>query len=344
MKIGTLIQYKSKYTVDIYITNMTNVSIIIPSLNGKHLLAECLPSLMKQTYLNFDVLVIDNGSTDDTVSWLKPTYPHVRIIENQKNLGFAAAVNQGIRNSNSPYVVTLNNDVVVDADWLESLIETADADSRLGMCASKMVFWHEPSIINSSGISVDRAGIVWDRAGGEVDVPPEDKKRDVFGPCAGAALYRRTMLDEIGLFDEAYFAYFEDVDLAWRARAMGWGCAYVETARACHHHSATSIKGSHFKNTQLGKNKVRLILKNYPFKALWWYIPVLLFYDILAVGYQLLSNKNFDTLRGRWMGWRSAGEALAARPSFAARHDLPHLSAITWPWSVWHRFQHLSDM
>jgi len=244
---------------------MTNVSIIIPSLNGRHLLAECLPALMKQTYLNYDVIVIDNGSNDNSVDWLKRSYPHVTIIENDKNLGFAAAINQGIRNSKSQYVVTLNNDVVVDPDWLESLVNIADTDSRLGMCASKMVFWHQPTMINSRGISIDRAGIVWDRDGGQDDALWTDEKREVFGPCAGAALYRRKMLDVIGLFDEAYFVYFEDVDLAWRARAAGWECAYVDTARACHHHSATSVRGSQFKNIQLGKNKVRLLLKNYPF-------------------------------------------------------------------------------
>ena len=107
---------------------------------------------------------------------------------------------------------------------------TAEADSALGMCASKMVFWHQPSMINSSGICVDRAGIVWDRDGGKVDATSANETAAVFGPCAGAALYRRMMLDEIGLFDEAYFAYFEDVDLAWRARAAGWGCAYVDNS------------------------------------------------------------------------------------------------------------------
>ncbi len=323
---------------------MTNVSIIIPTLNGEHLLAECLPALIQQTYRKFDIIVVDNNSNDNSVAWLEQHYPQVTIIKNDRNLGFSAAVNQGIRRSSATYVVTLNNDVVVDVDWLENLVTTAEADSALGMCASKMVFWHQPSMINSSGICVDRAGIVWDRDGGKVDATSANETAAVFGPCAGAALYRRMMLDEIGLFDEAYFAYFEDVDLAWRARAAGWGCAYVETARVRHHHSATSVNGSHFKTIQLGKNKVRLIVKNYPFKALWWYIPVLLFYDLLAVAYQLISTQNFDTLRGRWQAWCSIADAIATRPTYNERHDLQCLSATSWPWSVWRRFSHLSDL
>ena len=323
---------------------MSNVSIIIPSFNGQHLLAECIPALMNQTYLDFDVYVVDNGSTDDSVTWLRHAYPQVHIIENEVNKGFATAVNQGIRSSNTPYVCTLNNDVVVEAEWIENLVKVVDENPDVGMCASKLLFYHKTSVINSSGICVDRAGIVWDREGGADESQRPQNTLSVFGPCAGAALYRREMLDQIGLFDEEYFAYFEDVDLAWRARASGWRCAYVDSAKGYHHHSSTSVNGSRFKNFQLGNNKVRLILKNYPFSTLWWYVPVLLMYDILAVGYQLAVNKTFQTLLGRWVGWLHASKAISARPSYVDRCDLPHLSKITWPWSVWKRFRHLSDM
>ena len=323
---------------------MATVTIIIPSFNGQHLLAECLPAVMSQSYSDFDVIVIDNGSDDGTVIWLKNEFPQVHIIENKVNKGFSAAVNQGIEGSKTPYICTLNNDVVVEADWIQNLVNATAADPEVGMCASKLLFFHKPSIINSSGICVDRAGIVWDREGGTDESQRLDEALGVFGPCAGAALYRRDMLDKIGLFDEEYFAYFEDVDLAWRARATGWKCAYVDTAIGYHHHSATSVNGSRFKDFQLGKNKVRLILKNYPFNTLWWYIPILLIYDIMAVGYQLAVHKTFQTLRGRWVGWLHAYKALSARSYYTDRHDLPHLSEMTWPWSVWKRFRHLSDM
>jgi GT2 family glycosyltransferase len=320
---------------------MANVTVIIPSLNGYYLLAECIPALLHQTYKDFQVIVIDNGSTDGTVPRLKDEYPQVKIIENSVNTGFATAVNQGILNSDSPFVVTLNNDVVVDADWLECLMDAIERDPQIGMCASKLVFWDEPSIINSSGICVDRAGIVWDRDGGLLDSPLTVSKLDVFGPCAGAALYKREMLDKIGIFDEAYFAYFEDVDLAWRAQAAGWRCHYIHTARGRHHHSSTSVKGSRFKNYQLGKNKVRLILKNYPFKLLWWYIPLVIIYDIFGILYQLAVYKNIDTLRGRWAGWRCAAKAIKARPIYPKRYDVLFLSHVSWPWSVRKRFRYL---
>jgi GT2 family glycosyltransferase len=325
-------------------TNMSHVSIIIPSFNGQHLLAESIPALMKQTYPDFDVYVVDNGSRDDTVKWLRNEYPQVHIIENAENKGFAAAVNQGILSSDAPYVCTLNNDVVVDAEWIRSLVKAIESESDVGMCASKLLFFHKPSVINSSGICVDRAGIVWDREGGVSDSQRLDNGLNVFGPCAGAALYRRQMLDEIGLFDEEYFAYFEDVDLAWRARASGWRCAYVDSAIGYHHHSSTSVNGSRFKNFQLGKNKVRLLLKNFPFRTLWWYIPVILVYDVLAVGYQLAVNKAFQTLYGRIIGWFNAAKAISDRPSYSGRQDIPYISKMTWPWLVWKRFKHLSDM
>lgn len=322
---------------------MTNVTIIIPSLNGRHLLAESLPAVYKQTYQDYQVVVIDNGSTDGTVTWLQEHYPEILLIANSENKGFAAAVNQGILTTTSRYIATLNNDVIVDSRWLQNLVEAADHAGDVGMCASKLVFWDNPSIINSSGICVDRVGIVWDRDGGEQDSQERHSTSDVFGPCAGAALYRREMLDEIGLFDEAYFVYFEDVDLAWRARAAGWRCCYVDTAIGRHHHSSTSVNGSRFKNYQLGKNKVRLVIKNYPFRLLWCYVPLLVLYDIFAVSYQLFGRMDFATLQGRWHGWLEAGTAWHARHSYLHRYDLPSLARIAWPWKVLKRFRHLSD-
>jgi GT2 family glycosyltransferase len=323
---------------------MAKVTIIIPSINGRHLLEESLPAIFAQSYRDFIVCVIDNGSNDGSVQWLKETYPQVSIIENDENMGFAAAVNQGIRAAESPYVCTLNNDVVVDTGWTGHLVAVADEDDAIGMCASKLMFYQEPNMINSSGICVDRAGIVWDREGGNRTATGGDSSLNLMGPCAGAALYRTKMLDEIGLFDEAYFAYFEDVDLAWRARAAGWRCEYVDAAIGYHHHSSTSGRSSRFKNFQLGKNKVRLILKNYPFAEFWWYIPMLLVYDFIAVGYQLIVHKTLQTLKGRLVGWSCMKDALAARPHYNKRYDLPYINKMTWPWSVRKHFRYLSEL
>ena len=132
------------------------------------------------------------------------------------------------------------------------------------MVASKMLFAHRPEIINSAGIAMDWAGIAWDWRGGEIDTPAEEHDSEVFGPCGGAALYSRRMLDEIGLFDEDFFMYLEDVDLACRARLAGWHCLLPPQARVLHAHSATAGEGSPFKSYQLGRNKIWTLVKNFP--------------------------------------------------------------------------------
>lgn len=231
------------------------VAVIILNLNGERYLERCLSTVLSQTYPNFEVILVDNGSTDDSVVLVRQRFPAVRIIENDENLGFARGNNVGIRATNSPYVATLNNDTWVEPDWLEALVEVMGSDPCIGICASKMLFAHRPDMINSAGVCVDLAGIAWDRLGGSPDPGEDGEPEEVFAGCAGAALYRRVMLDDIGLFDEDYFIYLEDVDLAWRARLMGWRCMYVPRSRVYHVYSATAQEGSAFKSFLLGRNK-----------------------------------------------------------------------------------------
>ncbi len=161
-----------------------SVSVIIVNWNGRHHLARCLPSLKAQTYRDFEVIVVDNGSTDDSVMWLAQEYPHVRILQNPRNLGFAAANNQAIRATESPYLVTLNNDTEAVGEWLAELVAAVESDAAVGMVASQMLLAHMPSKIDSAGIEVDWTGTAWQRKRGE----PADEAGDphaVFGPCAG---------------------------------------------------------------------------------------------------------------------------------------------------------------
>jgi len=208
---------------------MPLISVIVVNWNGRHLLETCLPSLMMQTYDDYQVVVVDNGSTDDSLAWLRTHYPRVQIIANRENLGFAQANNQAIRATQSPYVATLNNDATPDPEWLGALVDAMESSAAVG---------------EACGVSVDRAGIAWNRYMGEPERDDEVVSYEVFGPSACAALYRRAMLDAIGLFDETYFMYYEDVDLAWRAQQAGWRCLYVPKARVVHCHSATAGEGS----------------------------------------------------------------------------------------------------
>ena len=324
------------------------VSVIVLNWNGKHHLERCLSSVLKQTYPNFEVVLVDNASIDGSVEFVREGFPEVRIIRNEENLGFAAGNNVAIRATRGNYIATLNNDTRVDPHWLEELVSAAEADPKVGMCSSKMLFLHRPDIINSTGISLDKAGIAWDRRGGERDKGEESRPIEVFGPCAGAALYRRAMLEGVGLFDEDFFAYFEDVDLAWRARLAGWRCLYVPTAKVYHLYSATGVEGSPFKNYLMGRNKVWMILKNYPTPELFLYLPIIVFYDLISIPYSLLIRGDISPIRGRAVGLRGLPQALKKRREIQRRKTIPfstlarYFSPLESPIKMLKRCRHLA--
>ncbi|MCL5994591.1 MAG: glycosyltransferase family 2 protein [Chloroflexi bacterium] len=324
---------------------MSRVDVVILNWNGRRFLQPCLDSLFSQAYRDFQVWLVDNGSTDGSPAFMREHYPGVHLLCNDHNRGFAAANNQAIRVSGAEFVATLNNDTVVDIDWLASLVDVLDKYPQAGAAASKMLFADRPAMVNSAGIAVDRAGIAWDRCGGQDDNSFDNQPQPIFGACAGAALYRRAMLDDIGLFDEAYFAYLEDVDLAWRAQWAGWQTIYVPTARVYHHHSATGGEGSPFKNRLLGRNKLRLIARNYPVPHVWLYLLPIMAYDIGSVTYALLSRKETSPLAGRLVGicqlpaaWRSRRNLVRRISAFAMMRQLAPLDT---PWHVLVRYRHL---
>ncbi|RDI76260.1 putative glycosyltransferase [Gaiella occulta] len=217
---------------------MTATTVVIPSWNGADLLADCLAALWRQTLPPGEVIVIDNGSTDGTAAMLAEAFPEVRLVGLDRNRGFAAAVNAGIRASDTPLIALLNNDAVAEPGWLAALVEAADGE-RVGMVASKIVDAADPGRIEGIGLEVDPEGNPRQIGRGEPDGPGFVRCREVFGPIAAAALYRRQLLDEVGLFDEDFFAYLEDVDLAWRARRAGWRCLYAPGAVVAHRRGST---------------------------------------------------------------------------------------------------------
>ena len=277
---------------------MLQVSILIVNWNGAHLLARCLPGVLAQTWADAEVVVWDNGSTDGSADWVEAHYPPARVLRGDRNLGFAGGNNAAIRATDSPFVAMLNNDAEPDPTWLSALMGAMASAPDVGMCASKMVRADDPSTMDACGIEVDRAGIAWNRYSGESDHQDETAPYEVFGPCAGAALYRRAMLEQVGAFDEDYFAYYEDVDLAWRARRAGWRCLYVPGARVMHRHSSTGQEGSPFKGYHLGRNKVWTLIKNYPWPDWLRALPTIIAYDTAAWGYAL-AHGDPHPLRGR---------------------------------------------
>jgi GT2 family glycosyltransferase len=327
---------------------VVSVAVVIPNWNGVALLPACLDALRAQTYRDHSVVVVDNGSHDDSLAVLA-RYPEVRVLRFGRNRGFGAATNAGIRATASPYVATLNNDAIPGAGWLAALVAAAERDPAVGMCASRMVFAGQPDVLNSCGIALDRTGIAWDLLGGE----PVGADRDLtepFGPCAGAALYRRAMLDAVGLFEERFFAYLEDVDLAWRARRAGWRCRYVADAEVAHHHSATAGEGSATKRYLLGRNKVWLVARNYPAAQLWRWLPLVVAYDAAAVGYALVARRETAALRGRLAGLAGLPAALRDRQRLQSQAPRGTDQAASWlqpptlPWRVPQRYRHLATL
>jgi GT2 family glycosyltransferase len=292
---------------------MVRVSVIVVNWNGKHLLERCLPAVMSQSFDGYEVILLDNGSTDGSAEWVEGHLPDVRVIRKDRNLGFAQGNNEAIRVASGAYIATLNNDAEPAPGWLGELVEAIESSPQVGMCASKMVRADDPTVMDACGIQVDRAGIGWNRYSGQAERREESSPYEVFGPCAGAALYRRAMLDQVGLFDEDYFACYEDVDLAWRAQRAGWRCLYVPRARVTHRHSSTLKEGSLLKGYLLGRNKLWTLIKNYPWPDWLISLPLIVGYDLAAWGIALLSGDP-GPLRGRVAALKSFPPVAGKRP------------------------------
>jgi GT2 family glycosyltransferase len=237
------------------------VTVVVPTLAAGDALAECLRSLETQTFDRFDVIVVDNSG-----GMVHPELRNVRVISNQKNVGFGAAVNQAIRASDTPYIATLNDDAVADPRWLEVLVKAAEARPQVGMWASE-VHLAGTSTLDSAGMLIAIDGSSKQRGHGE---RPEhfSASRDSLCPSGSAALYRRAMLDEIGLFDESFFLYCEDTDLGLRGRWAGWECAYVPGAIVEHRYSQSAGRASPLKAYFVERNRLYLAIKNFPWPML----------------------------------------------------------------------------
>ncbi len=281
-------------------------SIVVLNLNGRRHLPALLAHLAQQTLRDFELVFVDNGSHDDSLALVEQGCAAygiaLQVIRNKANRGFAPACNQGLAVARAERIVMLNNDTRPERAWLEHLLAAAEREPRTGMVASKMLRAAAPDQIDSAGIAIDWAGIAWDWRGGETDQPGERDLVEIFGPCGGAALYDRNMLLDLGGYDADFFAYLEDVDLAWRARLAGWRCVFQPQARVLHVHSSTLGDASPFKRFLLGRNKVWLLAKNLPDADLRRYGPAMATYDLLAAGYGLAQRGDLASLRGRLAG------------------------------------------
>ena len=302
--------------------------ILIVNWNGRRHLERCLAALFAQPLLGARVVVVDNGSTDGSAEWLALHYTEIEVIRLPHNHGFAAANNIGIAATRARYIITLNNDTEVGRGWLSALVEAAELDASIGSCASRIVLASRPDVIDSAGIEVDRLGFAWQRGHSRLDGEAYRMPRDVFGPSAAAALYRREMLEVIGVFDEDFGSYYEDVDLAWRARLAGWRCRYVPDAVVTHVHSATGGRDPDQKHRLLTRNRWWTVIKNYPSPRLWFMLPFITVLDAASLLRGLAVHRNAVPVSARIEALRGLRRMWAKRRRIQRlRHDASRLSA-----------------
>lgn len=256
------------------------LSIIVVNWNSRDDLRDCLESLRNQTLGDLEVIVIDNGSSDGSGEMVSSEFAEFTLIAEQENLGFAEACNRGIEASRGEWVAMLNNDAVAEATWAEALMATAPrVPPRCGMLQSLMLYRERPGVINSTGIELAFSGGGRDRSEGATFAPGAATEiEEIFGPTAGAAAYRRTMLESIrlptGYFDRAHFMYYEDMDLAWRARLAGWSAFYVPGSIVHHRwHGSTRRRSRSWLMSLANVNRLRTLLKNASFAFIIFTLP-----------------------------------------------------------------------
>jgi GT2 family glycosyltransferase len=250
------------------------VSVIVVNWNGEPYIAECVDSLLAQTYPRTEIIVVDNASTDGSVGLLRNRYgPKIRLIVNRENRGFTGGNNDGMAQAAGDYVALINNDATADPGWVAALVREAELDPRVGMCASKIVVYDDRTVIDSAGLLLSRDGLGRGRGRLERDGDRYDHPEDALMPSGCAALYRRAMLDEIGTFDESFFMYCEDVDLGLRGLVAGWRCRYVPDAVVRHRYSASAGKYSMRKVFLVERNRVWVMLKSFPWPLIALSVP-----------------------------------------------------------------------
>jgi GT2 family glycosyltransferase len=261
------------------------------------------------------MIVVDNASSDDSEARVAAEFPEVEWRQTGANLGFPTAVNVGLERTSGDWVLLLNNDATIERDALTRVFERPIPDD-VGTIALQMRFAERPEIVNSAGIGVDVLGVAYDRHLGTRVDGPASEPAEVFGACAGAALFRRAMLEDIGRFDGGYFLYLDDADVAWRSRMAGWRAVYVPDAVVWHAHSATTRHGSSFKYFHVGRSRVRLLAKNADGSHLLRHGLQILAYDLAYVAFVAIRDRTLAPLRGRLAGvrdWRTVRAQTAAR-------------------------------
>lgn len=286
------------------------VTVILPNYNGLKFMETCMASLARQNYKEFHTLIVDNGSTDGSAEYIKEHYPQAQLIETGENLGFSGAVNIGIRSAGTPYVLLLNNDTEADPDFVGEMVNAIERSERVFSASSKMIQMYHKELMDDAGDMYSLLGWAVQRGVGQGS-DGYNRPCRVFSACAGAAIYRKSVFEEIGYFDESHFAYLEDLDVGYRAKIAGYDNIYWPKAVVYHVGSGTSADGSKyspFKVRLAARNSVYVNYKNMPALQLLINLPCLFIGHVLKYAFFCKTGFGKDYLAGLMEGIRTVNK------------------------------------
>jgi GT2 family glycosyltransferase len=313
------------------------VSVIIVNWNNANDLAECLGCLRRQSWRDFEIIVVDNGSTDDSVEMVRRQYPEARLIALPDNVGFGAGNNIGFRHAAGRYIALLNNDAFPQPAWLERMCQALENHPEVGFGACKILQYPRTELVDAAGDALSIFGKGLKVGWGQRDEGQYDSPRLVFGACAAAAIYRRAMLEDIGLFDEDFSpANLEDVDLSFRAQLAGYRCLYVPQA-VVHHRVSATLKRASVQSFYLhNRNNEYVFWKNMPWPLLLALAPLRAMYVLSALVYHAAAGRGGPFLRAKWDAGRrlpstwKKRRAIQKRRQVSARYILSMLDKGLW--------------
>jgi len=301
---------------------MPDISVIVVNWNGKHFLETCLTALRRQTFREFETILVDNGSTDGSVEYIRAEFPEVNLTSLNENRGFTGGNIAGYERARGELIVLLNNDTEVDPRWLEELHKASREYPSAGSFASKMLLFDERKRIDICGFAMTEAGLTIDLGRGELDGQEWSEPRKVFGACAGAAAYRRSMLEDVGFFDHDFFGTYEDGDLSFRAQLRGHECVFVPGAVVYHRLTAT-MKSYPARQAFLSQRNIEFVyLKNMPLGLMLRSLPQRVLYEFGGAAYFFKQGAGMAFLRAKLGVIRQLPVVLRKRRQIQRRRTL----------------------
>ncbi|HVY06723.1 MAG TPA: glycosyltransferase family 2 protein [Burkholderiales bacterium] len=315
------------------------VLVIIVNFNAGALLSDAVEGMRRQTFTNYRLLVVDNASTDDSISLMLERFPEVEVLHAGSNIGFAAANNLAVKSMpGSHWLALLNPDAVPEPDWLRRLVEAGRHRTDVGSLASRTLDAADPRVLDGAGDAYHVSGRYWRRGHGAVASVCHAKSEEIFSACAAAALYSRAAWEQVGGMDESFFCYGEDVDLGFRLQLAGYGCLYLAEAIALHHGSAVTGRRSDFSIYHGQRNIVWVFVKNMPATLFWMLLPYHLLLNVVALldfalhgRGRVAARAKLDALRGVARAWEKRAQVKRLRQISTGRLWRAFARGRPWP-------------